>query len=162
MEGFETSGFTAVNSKPNTPAKTKKISIPPSDSETAQSPSRQDKFNAITMSKQNLLDEMQRELEKLSNQSRFIKMIIDGKLVVAKKSHSYAHPNQVMYIIDMGDLLPPRPSATPEESPIKDYLRVYVLSPKEGDISANRAAFKLCLRDLIGNKASFTAQRKAL
>ncbi|KAK0638045.1 DNA topoisomerase 2 [Lasiodiplodia hormozganensis] len=35
--------------------------------------------------KQNLLDEMQRELEKLSNQSRFIKMIIDGKLVVAKK-----------------------------------------------------------------------------
>ncbi|KKY22133.1 putative dna topoisomerase ii [Diplodia seriata] len=35
--------------------------------------------------KQNLLDEMQRELEKLSNQSRFIQMIIDGKLVVAKK-----------------------------------------------------------------------------
>ena len=35
--------------------------------------------------KQYLLNEMQRELEKLSNQSRFIKMIIDGKLVVSKK-----------------------------------------------------------------------------
>ncbi|EOD43202.1 putative dna topoisomerase ii protein [Neofusicoccum parvum UCRNP2] len=35
--------------------------------------------------KQNMLDEMQKELEKLSNQSRFIKMIIDGKLVVSKK-----------------------------------------------------------------------------
>jgi DNA topoisomerase II len=28
---------------------------------------------------------MQKELEKLSNQARFIKMIIDGQLVVAKK-----------------------------------------------------------------------------
>jgi DNA topoisomerase-2 len=35
--------------------------------------------------KQYLLNEMQRELEKLSNQSRFIKMIIDGKLTVSKK-----------------------------------------------------------------------------
>lgn len=35
--------------------------------------------------KQSLLDEMNRELEKLSNQSRFIKMIIDGKLTVSKK-----------------------------------------------------------------------------
>ncbi|EKG10299.1 DNA topoisomerase II eukaryotic-type [Macrophomina phaseolina MS6] len=35
--------------------------------------------------KQNLLDEMNRELEKLSNQSRFIKMIIDGKLTISKK-----------------------------------------------------------------------------
>ncbi|KAK4991478.1 DNA topoisomerase 2 [Elasticomyces elasticus] len=35
--------------------------------------------------KQYLLSEMQRELDKLSNQSRFIKMIIDGKLVVSKK-----------------------------------------------------------------------------
>jgi DNA topoisomerase-2 len=31
------------------------------------------------------LDELQRDLEKLTNQSRFIQMIIDGKLVVAKK-----------------------------------------------------------------------------
>ncbi|KAF2867001.1 DNA topoisomerase [Massariosphaeria phaeospora] len=31
------------------------------------------------------LSEMQKELEKLSNQSRFIQMIIDGKLVVSKK-----------------------------------------------------------------------------
>ena len=31
------------------------------------------------------LDAMQKDLEKLSNQSRFIKMIIDGKLVVSKK-----------------------------------------------------------------------------
>lgn len=35
--------------------------------------------------KQYLLNDMQRELEKLSNQSRFVKMIIDGKLVVSKK-----------------------------------------------------------------------------
>lgn len=35
--------------------------------------------------KQHLLDEMRRELEKLTNQARFIKMIIDGKLVVSKK-----------------------------------------------------------------------------
>lgn len=28
---------------------------------------------------------MQRELEKLTNQSRFIQMIIDGKLIVSKK-----------------------------------------------------------------------------
>jgi DNA topoisomerase-2 len=35
--------------------------------------------------KQYLLNEMQRELDKLSNQSRFIQMIIDGKLVVSKK-----------------------------------------------------------------------------
>lgn len=35
--------------------------------------------------KQHLLDEMQKELEKLSNQARFIKMIIDGSLVVSKK-----------------------------------------------------------------------------
>ncbi|KAF2690204.1 type II DNA topoisomerase [Lentithecium fluviatile CBS 122367] len=31
------------------------------------------------------LNEMQKDLEKLSNQSRFIKMIIDGKLIVSKK-----------------------------------------------------------------------------
>ncbi|KAF2261966.1 DNA topoisomeras-like protein II [Lojkania enalia] len=35
--------------------------------------------------KSHQLDELQKELEKLSNQSRFIKMIIDGKLVVSKK-----------------------------------------------------------------------------
>ncbi|EMD00619.1 hypothetical protein BAUCODRAFT_144266 [Baudoinia panamericana UAMH 10762] len=35
--------------------------------------------------KQHMLAEMQRELEKLSNQARFVKMIIDGKLVVSKK-----------------------------------------------------------------------------
>lgn len=34
---------------------------------------------------QYILNELQRDLEKLSNQSRFIQMIIDGKLVVAKK-----------------------------------------------------------------------------
>ncbi len=32
-----------------------------------------------------MLNEMNSDLEKLSNQSRFIKMIIDGKLVVSKK-----------------------------------------------------------------------------
>lgn len=35
--------------------------------------------------KQYLLNEMQKELDKLSNQSRFIKMIIDGKLIISKK-----------------------------------------------------------------------------
>ncbi|KAL1306289.1 hypothetical protein AAFC00_004375 [Neodothiora populina] len=35
--------------------------------------------------KQYMLNEMQKELDKLSNQSRFVKMIIDGKLVVSKK-----------------------------------------------------------------------------
>lgn len=35
--------------------------------------------------KQYLLNEMQKELDKLSNQSRFVKMIIDGKLVVSRK-----------------------------------------------------------------------------
>ena len=35
--------------------------------------------------KAHLLNEMQRELEKLSNQARFIRMIIDGKLTVSKK-----------------------------------------------------------------------------
>jgi DNA topoisomerase-2 len=35
--------------------------------------------------KQYLLNEMQKELDKLSNQSRFIQMIIDGKLTVSKK-----------------------------------------------------------------------------
>ncbi|SMQ45370.1 unnamed protein product [Zymoseptoria tritici ST99CH_3D7] len=35
-----------------------------------------------------MLSEMQRELEKLTNQARFIKMIIDGKLVVSKKKKS--------------------------------------------------------------------------
>jgi DNA topoisomerase-2 len=38
--------------------------------------------------KQYLLNEMQRELDKLSNQSRFVQMIIDGKLVVSKKKKS--------------------------------------------------------------------------
>jgi len=38
--------------------------------------------------KQYLLNEMQKELEKLSNQSRFVQMIIDGKLVVSKKKKS--------------------------------------------------------------------------
>lgn len=31
------------------------------------------------------MDELHKDLEKLSNQSRFIQMIIDGKLVVSKK-----------------------------------------------------------------------------
>ncbi|KAK5175786.1 DNA topoisomerase 2 [Saxophila tyrrhenica] len=35
--------------------------------------------------KMHMLSEMRRELEKLSNQSRFVKMIIDGKLTVSKK-----------------------------------------------------------------------------
>ncbi|KAJ5730374.1 DNA topoisomerase II eukaryotic-type [Penicillium malachiteum] len=35
--------------------------------------------------KQHQLAELQRELEKLSNQARFIQMIIDGKLVISKK-----------------------------------------------------------------------------
>lgn len=35
--------------------------------------------------KEYLLNEMSKELEKLSNQARFIKMIVDGKLVVSKK-----------------------------------------------------------------------------
>ena len=32
-----------------------------------------------------MLSEMQRELEKFTNQARFVQMIIDGKLVVSKK-----------------------------------------------------------------------------
>jgi DNA topoisomerase II len=32
-----------------------------------------------------MLDELQSQLDKLSNQSRFIQMIIDGKLVVSRK-----------------------------------------------------------------------------
>ncbi|KAF2099707.1 type II DNA topoisomerase [Rhizodiscina lignyota] len=35
--------------------------------------------------KQYLLDELQKDLDKLSNQSRFIKMIIDGSLIVSKR-----------------------------------------------------------------------------
>ena len=35
--------------------------------------------------KQYMLDQMNKELSKLSNQARFVKMIIDGKLVVSKK-----------------------------------------------------------------------------
>ncbi|KAF2178235.1 type II DNA topoisomerase [Zopfia rhizophila CBS 207.26] len=35
--------------------------------------------------KQHLLDEMQKDLDRMSNQSRFIQMIIDGKLVVSRK-----------------------------------------------------------------------------
>lgn len=38
--------------------------------------------------KQHMLSEMQRELERLSNQARFVKMIIDNKLVVSKKKKS--------------------------------------------------------------------------
>lgn len=38
--------------------------------------------------KAHMLSEMQRELERLTNQARFIKMIIDGKLVVSKKKKS--------------------------------------------------------------------------
>lgn len=38
--------------------------------------------------KQHLLSELQKELDKLSNQSRFIKLIIDGTLVVSKKKKS--------------------------------------------------------------------------
>ncbi|KAF2458755.1 DNA topoisomerase [Lineolata rhizophorae] len=37
------------------------------------------------MRKQNLLNEMQKDLEKLTNQARFVQMIIDGKLVVSRK-----------------------------------------------------------------------------
>jgi DNA topoisomerase-2 len=44
-----------------------------------------DQVQQANKTQQHQLDEMQRELEKLSNQSRFIQMIIDGKLVVAKK-----------------------------------------------------------------------------
>ncbi|KAF2840027.1 type II DNA topoisomerase [Patellaria atrata CBS 101060] len=35
--------------------------------------------------KQHMLNEMQKELDKMTNQARFIQMIIDGKLVVARK-----------------------------------------------------------------------------
>ena len=35
--------------------------------------------------KQYLLNEMRKELERLTNQARFVKMIIDGKLIVSKK-----------------------------------------------------------------------------
>ena len=35
--------------------------------------------------KQHLLNEMRKEMERLTNQARFVKMIIDGKLVVSKK-----------------------------------------------------------------------------
>ena len=35
--------------------------------------------------KQHMLNEITRELEKLTNQARFVKMIIDGKLIVSKK-----------------------------------------------------------------------------
>lgn len=38
--------------------------------------------------KQHLLNVMQKELEKLSNQARFVKMIIDNKLIVSKKKKS--------------------------------------------------------------------------
>ena len=38
--------------------------------------------------KKHMLDVMQRELDRLSNQARFVKMIIDGKLVVSKKKKS--------------------------------------------------------------------------
>ncbi|KAL1952730.1 hypothetical protein VTO42DRAFT_4408 [Malbranchea cinnamomea] len=38
--------------------------------------------------KQYQLDQMQKELDKLTNQARFIQMIIDGKLVISKKSKS--------------------------------------------------------------------------
>ncbi|KAJ5231890.1 DNA topoisomerase II eukaryotic-type [Penicillium citrinum] len=38
--------------------------------------------------KQHQLSELQKELEKLSNQARFVQMIIDGKLVISKKKKS--------------------------------------------------------------------------
>nr|POE53574.1 dna topoisomerase 2 [Quercus suber] len=38
--------------------------------------------------KQYMLNELQRELEKFTNQARFVKLIIDGKLVVSKKKKS--------------------------------------------------------------------------
>nr|POF15379.1 dna topoisomerase 2 [Quercus suber] len=38
--------------------------------------------------KQHMLNELQRELEKFTNQARFVKFIIDGKLVVSKKKKS--------------------------------------------------------------------------
>jgi DNA topoisomerase-2 len=41
--------------------------------------------SALTDIQQWQLAEMQKDLEKLSNQARFIQMIIDGKLVVSKK-----------------------------------------------------------------------------
>ena len=40
------------------------------------------------MEQQHLLDCMQRDLDRLSNQARFVKMIIDGDLVVSKKKKS--------------------------------------------------------------------------
>ena len=39
----------------------------------------------LTQSQQWQLAEMQKQLEKLSNQARFVQMIIDGRLVVSKK-----------------------------------------------------------------------------
>jgi DNA topoisomerase-2 len=43
------------------------------------------RLNFYEKRKQNQLDQMQKSLDKLSNQARFVKMIIDGKLVVSKK-----------------------------------------------------------------------------
>lgn len=43
------------------------------------------RLNFYEKRKQYLLNEMQKDLDKLSNQSRFIKMIIDNKLVISKK-----------------------------------------------------------------------------
>lgn len=43
------------------------------------------KWQTLMMQQQYLLNELQRELDKLTNQSRFIMMIIDGKLVVSRR-----------------------------------------------------------------------------
>ncbi|CAK3757994.1 DNA topoisomerase 2 [Lecanosticta acicola] len=45
----------------------------------------QHRLNMYIDRKKYMLNEMQRELDKLTNQARFVQMIIDGKLVVSKK-----------------------------------------------------------------------------
>lgn len=42
-------------------------------------------MTVLIFSQQHLLNELQKELDRLSNQSRFIKMVIDGDLVIAKR-----------------------------------------------------------------------------
>ncbi|KAF2725762.1 DNA topoisomerase II, partial [Polychaeton citri CBS 116435] len=46
------------------------------------------RLNMYQKRKRHMLDEMNKELKRLSNQARFVKMIIDGKLVVSKKKKS--------------------------------------------------------------------------
>lgn len=46
------------------------------------------RLNMYHKRKEHMLNEMQRDLDRLTNQARFVQMIIDGKLVVSKKKKS--------------------------------------------------------------------------